>query len=261
MNIRNLALIALVAALAAGNACSNEKGAKDDTTVQAQPSAAREEAAPAAAGSSFAGTVMETMDAGPYTYVRVEAGGREIWAAANKFQVTVGEQVVVPLDMPMESFHSDTLNRDFPLIYFAGAIAKEGEAKASVMPAGHPPVAGAGAAHGSAPVAPVEPVAGGLTIADVWAGSSRLAGSTVTVRGRVVKFNPGIMGTNWMHLQDGSGSSANGTHDLTVTTPGAATVGDVVTATGAVAVDQDFGAGYSYPVLLREAAIVTQSPL
>jgi hypothetical protein len=254
MTIRNLALIAIAAALVAGNACSNEKGAKDDTTVQAQPAAAP------AAGSSFAGTVMETMDAGPYTYVRVEANGSEIWAAANKFQVTVGEQVVVPLDMPMESFHSDTLNRDFPLIYFAGAIAKEGEAKAPVMPAGHPPVAGAGAAHGSAPVAAVEPVAGGLTIAEVWAGSSRLAGSTVTVRGRVVKFNPGIMGTNWMHLQDGSGSPANGTHDLTVTTPAAVAVGDVVTATGAVAVDQDFGAGYSYPVLLREAAIVASLP-
>jgi hypothetical protein len=265
MNIRNLALIALAAALVAGNACSNEKGAKDETTAQAQaqtaPQAAPEAAPQPAAGTTLAGTVMETMDAGPYTYVRVEAGGREIWAAANKFQVTVGEQVVVPLDMPMESFHSDTLNRDFPLIYFAGAIAKEGEAKAPVMPAGHPPIAGADAAHGTAPVAPVEPVAGGLTIAEVWAGRSRLADSTVTVRGRVVKFNPGIMGTNWLHLQDGSGSSANGTHDLTVTTPGAATVGDVVTATGAVAVDQDFGAGYSYPVLLREAAIVTQSPL
>ena len=110
-------------------------------------------------------------------------------------------------------------------------------------------------------MAPVEPVAGGLTVAEVWAGKARLAGSTVTVRGRVVKFNPGIMGTNWMHLQDGSGSAANGTHDLTVTTPAAATVGEVVTATGAVAVDQDFGAGYTYPVIIREAAVVADSPL
>lgn len=256
MTIRTLTVIALATCLVALNACSTEPAAKDDTTAQAQPSAAREEAAPAAAGSTFAGTVMETMDAGPYTYVRVEADGREIWAAANTFQVAVGEQVVVPLDMPMESFHSDTLNRDFPLIYFAGAIAKEGEAKAPVMPAGHPPIAGAGVAHGTAPVAPVEPVAGGLTIAEIWAGKSRLAGSTVTVRGRVVKFNPGIMGTNWLHLQDGSGTPTNGTHDITVTSPASAKVGDVVTATGAVAVDQDFGAGYAYPVIIREAAIV-----
>lgn len=261
MTIRSLTLIALVAALTVISACSTEPAAKDDTAAQAQPSAGPEAAAAAGGGNTFAGTVMETMEAGPYTYVRVEANGREIWAAANHFEVAVGEQVVVPLDMPMESFHSDTLDRDFPLIYFAGAIAREGETTAPAMPAGHPPISGAGAAHGTAPVAPVEPVAGGLTIADVWAGKSRLAGSTVTVRGRVVKFNPGIMGTNWMHLQDGSGSAANGTHDLTVTTPAAVTVGDVVTATGTVAVDQDFGAGYAYPVIIREAAIVTQSPL
>jgi hypothetical protein len=172
----------------------------------------------------------------------------------------VGEQVECNSTCRWKASY-DTLDRDFPLIYFAGAIAREGETTAPAMPAGHPPISGAGAAHGTAPVAPVEPVAGGLTIADVWAGKSRLAGSTVTVRGRVVKFNPGIMGTNWMHLQDGSGSAANGTHDLTVTTPAAVTVGAVVTATGTVAVDQDFGAGYAYPVMIREAAVVTQSPL
>jgi len=261
MNIRNLALIGLAAALAAGNACSNEKGAKDDATVQAQAEAAPEAMAQPAAGTTFAGKVLETMDAGTYTYVRVASGEQEIWAASSRFDVTVGDQVVVPLDMPMENFHSDTLNRDFPVIYFAGAISREGEMRAPVMPPGHPPIAGAGAAHGGAPVAAVDPVPGGLTVAEIWAGRSRLAGSTVTVRGRVVKFNPGIMGTNWVHLQDGSGTPANGTHDLTVTTPATAKVGDVVTATGAVAVDQDFGAGYTYPVMIREAAVVTESAL
>ena len=256
MNIRNLALIALAAALAAGNACSNEKGAKDEAATPAQAQVAPEAAPQPAAGTTFAGKVMETMDAGTYTYVRVASGEQEIWAASNHFDVAVGEQVVVPLDMPMENFHSDTLNRDFEVIYFAGAISREGEARPPVMPPGHPPIAGAGAAHGGAPVAAVEPVAGGLTVAEIWAGRSRLAGSTVTVRGRVVKFNPGIMGTNWLHLQDGSGTPANGTHDITVTTPANVKVGDVVTVTGAVAIDQDFGAGYAYPVIIREAAVV-----
>jgi len=261
MNIRNLALIALAAALAAGNACSNEKGTKNDASTKAQASAAPSPAAPdampqPAAGTTFAGKVVETMEAGTYTYVRVASGDREIWAASSHFNVAVGEQVVVPLDMPMENFHSDTLNRDFEVIYFAGAIAREGEMKPPVMPPGHPPISGAATAHGGAPVPAVEPVPGGLTVAEIWAGRSRLAGSTVTVRGRVVKFNPGIMGTNWLHLQDGSGTPANGTHDITITTPANAKVGDVVTATGAVAVDQDFGAGYTYPVIIREAAVV-----
>ena len=129
------------------------------------------------------------------------------------------------------------------------------------MPAGHPPIAGAGSDHSQAPVPAVEPAAGGMTIAEIWAGKDRLAGSTVSVRGRVVRYNPGIMGTNWVHLQDGSGSPANGTHDLAVTTPATVRVGDVVTATGAVSVDQDFGAGYTYPVMIREAAVVADSLL
>lgn len=151
MNIRNLALIAVAAALAAGNACSNDKGAKDDASTKAQASAAPSQAAPEAmpqpaAGTTFAGKVVETMDAGTYTYVRVASGEREIWAAASHFDVTVGEQVVVPLDMPMENFHSDTLNRDFPVIYFAGAITRKGDMRPPVMPAGHPPIAGAATA-------------------------------------------------------------------------------------------------------------------
>ena len=257
MNIRNLALIALAAALAAGNACTNEKATTNDTATTAQPPNAPAAAPQPAAGTTVVGSVAETMDAGTDTDGRVAAGGREIWAASSHFAVAVGDEVVVPLDMPMENFHSDTLNRDFPVIYFAGAITREGEARPPVMPPGHPPIAGA-ASHGGAPVAAVEPVPGGLTVAEIWAGRVSLAGSTVSVRGRVVKFNPGIMGTNWLHLQDGSGSPANGTHDLAVTTPANVKVGDVVTATGPVAVDQDFGAGYTYPVIIREAAVVAQ---
>jgi len=261
MNIRSLALVALAAALTAGNACSNEKATKEDSPAKAEAPPAQQAIAQPAAGNTFAGKVVETMDAGIYTYVRVAAGDREIWAASNKFPVAVGEQVVVPLDMPMENFHSDTLGRTFPLIYFAGAIAREGDMKPPSMPPGHPPVAGAGMAHGQAPVPAVGPVAGGITVAEIWAGKDRLAGSTLTVRGRVVRFNPGILGTNWVHLQDGTGNPANGTHDITVTTPAMVKVGDVVTATGAVAVGQDFGAGYTYPVMIREAAVVADSPL
>ena len=104
---------------------------------------------------------------------------------------------------------------------------------------------------------PVAPAAGGLTIAQVWSKSASLAGTKVKVRGRVVKYNSGILGRNWLHLQDGSGSAAEGTHDLTVTTTATAQVGAIVTATGTVALDKDFGAGYSYKVMLEDATIGT----
>lgn len=77
-----------------------------------------------AAGQTATGTVVETMDASTYTYVRVKTATGDIWAAASQFKVAVGDQVVVPLNMPMQNFRSGTLKRTFPMIYFASHIDK-----------------------------------------------------------------------------------------------------------------------------------------
>ena len=102
---------------------------------------------------------------------------------------------------------------------------------------------------------PMAPPAGGVSIAKVWSDRKALAGKTVTVRGKVVKFNGGILDRNWLHIQDGSGKPADGTHDLAITSDGVAAVGDVVTATGVVAIDKDFTAGYAYKVILEKAQL------
>jgi hypothetical protein len=201
------------------------------------------------------GTVVETLDASNYTYVRVKTESGEIWAASNTFKVAVGDRVVVPLDMPMPNFHSQSLNRDFPLVYLPTSIAREGDAAAPPMIAAHGSAGGQGA---SAPAAPAPPEliplpAGTSSIADVWARRKTLAGKKVTVHGKVVKFNGGILGRNWLHLQDGTGKPAEGTNDLAVTTSAVLKVGDIVTMTGTVGIDKDFGAGYVYPVILESA--------
>jgi RecJ-like exonuclease len=101
----------------------------------------------------------------------------------------------------------------------------------------------------------MQPAPGGTTVAAIWANRTSLAGKTVTVRGKVVKFNGGIMGRNWMHIQDGTGVAADGTNDITVTSDAEATVGAVVTVTGTVAIDKDFTAGYAYAVMIERAKI------
>lgn len=92
-------------------------------------------------------------------------------------------------------------------------------------------------------------------IADVWQNRQQLAGKTVTVQGKVVKFNGGILGRNWVHVQDGSGRAEDKTNDLTVTTSDDVAIGDQVLATGVVGIDRDFTAGYAYPVLLENARV------
>jgi hypothetical protein len=70
-----------------------------------------------------------------------------------------------------------------------------------------------------------------------------------------VKVSLGIMGKNWLHLQDGTGTGTDGTNDVLVTTHDVAAVGDIVTAKGTVRTDVNLGSGYSYAVLIEDAAL------
>lgn len=256
MNFRLTMSLLMAATLGIVGACTAEHHEDVSSQNQTDIEAAQSQAP---SGSTATGKVVETMDAGNYTYVRVDTGSEEIWAAATRFNVAVGDVVVVPLEMPMQDFHSDSLDRTFEVVYFTSQILPEGAAAAAGMPPGHPQVTGAmtSSHDDSTPVEPVEPADGGVTIARAWAETAELDGSEITVRGRVVKYNGGILGTNWIHLQDGTGSAADGTHDLTVTTLGTAAVGDVVTAKGTLVTDKDFGAGYTYAVLLQDAVLIT----
>jgi hypothetical protein len=91
------------------------------------------------------------------------------------------------------------------------------------------------------------------TVAEIITQAAGLKDKTVLVRGKVVKYNAGIMGKNWIHLRDGSGSAAAKTNDVLITSMNEVKVGDVVTAKGVVHTDKDFGSGYFYKVIVEEA--------
>lgn len=221
---------------------------------QPQPHAAVAEPAPAPApapptapapADDLSGSVQETMNAAGYTYARVDHGGTSVWIAGPETALAVGTKLGAMHGTLMEKFHSDTLNRTFDQIYFVNelAIAPGG---ASPNPHGAPAVA-------AAKVDKLDPVQGGTTIADVFARKTTLAGNLVIVRGKVMKVNNGILGRNWLHVQDGTGGA--GTDDLLVTTQAKASLGDVVIVRGKISLDRDFGAGYRYPVLVEDATI------
>ena len=124
------------------------------------------------------------------------------------------------------------------------------------MPAGmEHPASAPGAEVDLAGIAKAE---GGKTVAEVYAEKDALAGTKVTVRGKVVKANTGIMGKDWLHVRDGSGE--DGTNDLTLTTNSSPLpkVGDTVLVTGTVVLDKDFGMGYQYPVMLEDSEVTVE---
>ena len=211
---------------------------------------------------SVNGTVVETMNTGGYTYVQVDTGKEKIWAAAPEFQVKVGDLVTVPTGMLMRNHHSKTLNRTFEKIYFVGKISVAGADQSSPqVPAS---AKAKGAPHENiVPDVPsdmdfsgIKKPEGGKTVSELYAEKDNLSGKEVTVRGKVVKFSPNIMGTNWIHLQDGTGGE--GTNDLTVTTDTKVAVGDIVLVKGVLATNKDFGYGYKYTVIVENSEVTVE---
>jgi len=238
--------------------CSEETPAPK-TTAKPSEQAAKPapEVAPVPAAVGKTGKVTETMNAAGYTYIQVDTGSEKFWAAAPEFSVKAGDDVVVPEGMPMPDYHSKTLDRTFEMVYFVPNVMVGGEmaaaAPAGGMPGDHPPTQGGSTKVEKTEVdlSGINKAEGGLTIAEVYAKKADLSGKAVTVRGKVVKFSPEIMGKNWIHLQDGSGEA--GSNDLTVTTDVTANLGDTVVISGNLAIDKDFGYGYKYDLILEEA--------
>ncbi len=256
-----LSAVVVVAGGCSGTSSRDAKSTTASTTAAAATAATAPEQLQGSAASSsdadvFTGTIIETMNAGGYTYAHLKNGTGDAWIAAPEFDAKMGEPISAALDMPMRDFQSRTLNRTFPLLYFVQEIGRNGQPLVGRSQGAPAALMKSHGAEGAAPaVERIEPPVGGMSIADLFAKKAELSGKTITVRGTVVKFNGGIMERNWFHIQDGSGSAASHDNDLTATSNAAVKVGDVVTVSGVLGTNRDFGAGYAYDAILERASI------
>ena len=152
--------------------------------------------------------------------------------------------------LEMQKFTSKELKRTFDIIFFVQDFSDQPIAETKTMPAGK--TSGKQTSERKAGIS-VKPAEGGITIAELYSNKDSYAGKKVKISGEVVKFNGGIMNKNWIHIQDGT--EASGNFDLTVTTNDVAEVGNKITIEGTVSVNKDFGAGYSYDVIIEDATI------
>ena len=195
-----------------------------------------------------AGEVLETKDVENYTYLRLKTNSGESWAAIEKSPVKKGDQVTVENIVVMNNFESKILKKTFPTIMF-GTLAGESLG----LPTGHSGVANS-LDTSNIKVSKAIGV-NAHTVEEVVSRSPELRNKAVLIHGEVVKFNPAIMGKNWIHLRDGTGTDSKETNDILVTSNDVAKIGDIVTVNGTVRVEKDFGAGYAYKVMIEEATI------
>jgi hypothetical protein len=222
------------------------------------------------------GKVLEKVDVSQYSYLKLATASGETWAAVQRTDRKVGDEVGVGNAFPMRNFESKELGRRFDVVYF-GTLAGPGGEAAPLPPASGGAPGGAmarGAQESSTPadmaaqhqaavsgrpdvqVAKVAKAPGpdARTVEEIWSQREKLKGKTVAVRGQVVNLTP-AMGKLFLHLRDGSGDSAKKDNDVTVTTADAVAVGDVVTAKGTVVTDKNLGFGYAYPVIVEDAKV------
>ena len=173
------------------------------------------------------GTVAETIDAGPHLPAPEDREQRGLgrsergWLKAGT-EVTVGnaiwmanfEQDAQPQVRPDSLRQPDDGRRRRPLPPFRPGIRP-------LRPWRRLPASGA-TPRPAADQGDVKGRKRRARTARRWPRSTRTRrpsrGVEVVVRGRVVKFNPEIMGRNWLHLRDGSGSAEKQDNDITITT-------------------------------------------
>ena len=185
-----------------------------------------------------------------YTYLKLDENNNKYWVATAKAEFNPGETLYYEGGLEMNNFTSKEVGRTFDKLLLVQEFSREPGNMASqqAMPEQYDHSKSSAVAKEEINVKPAE---GGITIAELYANPKDYDGKTVKVRGKVTKVNTGIMGRNWIHIQDGTSNGNN--YDLTITTDDIAQDGATVTFEGTISLNKDFGAGYTYPVIMENA--------
>lgn len=201
--------------------------------------------------------VNEILPASRYLYLNVSEGLEQFWIAVRKQDIEIGGIYYYKRAVRKTDFESKENNKVFEEIYLV----------TNLVPANH--------AHGQKSMSNietnVEAVAkeqpevkpsenskrnvqqeGSVKIAELVANIEKYEGKTIQISGECVKINPGIMDRNWIHIKDGSQDD----YDLVITSDAYVAEGTMVTMKALVSVNKDFGAGYTYDLILENGVLV-----
>jgi hypothetical protein len=193
--------------------------------------------------------VKEVLNANAYNYLLVTEADKEFWIAVPKAEVKVGKTYTYEGGVEMKKFESKDLKRTFDSVFFVEGLTDPNPPTATETAKSLPKVTSSILLSKGITLAK-----GGISIFNLYSTKDKLAGKTVVLTGKVVKFLPQIMNKNWIHLQDGT--SFNGLNDITITTLEKVKVDEIVTLKGTVVLNKDLGSGYKYEVLIEDAVLV-----
>ena len=165
--------------------------AKQEQTEQGQQSQVPE--------NLMYGKVTEIIEASGYTYAEVDTGKKRVWAAGPVTPLKAGDMIAFPTTMPMENFHSKSMNRDFAILYFVNRFITDKDVPQISGTAGASPHGQGKPRSSVTPIEGIQKAEGGHTIAEVHTRKEQLNGKMIRVRGQVTRFTAAVMNRNWIH--------------------------------------------------------------
>ena len=197
--------------------------------------------------------VEEKLDTDKYSYLFVSENEDKYWIAVPKMPAEVGDIFYYRGGLMKKNFYSKEHDRTFETVYLVSDVRKQppagGNSSGSAVDQALSKIQG-NALVDDTPIN-VKPAEGAIKLSELFANTAKYEGKTIKVTGKCVKINPNIMGRNWLHIQDGSGKDL----DLTVTTSENIPLGHVITLEGTIALNKDFGAGYTYDIIMEGAVL------
>ena len=199
--------------------------------------------------------VKKIMPTDKYVYLNVEEGNRIFWIATQKLPVEEGKVYLYNESVLKTQFESKEFKRIFDTLYLVTTLVpKDHGAKLEALHHKNPALEGTTVLKelNTQSQDTNATFVGRIKIADLVKSPNTYEGKMVELSGTCTKTNLQIMGSNWIHLQDGSKDD----FDLVITSNERVEKGAQVTMRGIVKLQVDFGSGYSYPLLVEQGTLV-----
>lgn len=191
--------------------------------------------------------VKEVLPATKYVYLLVDEGKEPYWIATIHENISVGQTYSFKGGLLKTNFESKEHKRIFDKIYLVSKLVELNEGNTTNNQKTKD-------LTDKVQTKTVKTILqkGSIKIAEIVNNPQKYSGKSVQVSGICTKINPGIMNRNWIHLKDGSKDD----YDLVVTSDVFVPMGTAITIKADVSINKDFGAGYTYSLILENGVLI-----
>ncbi|WP_321314446.1 hypothetical protein [Halarcobacter sp.] len=195
--------------------------------------------------------VLETKNAGVYTYIKVKEKKDNYWVAITKSNIKIGQTITIHEQVWMKNFKSKALNKTFDKILFA-QIPKKAISGSNDIHNIHGKMIRKKQDNQLKPnptfnddliISNSKPIK--TTISNLYTQKEKYKNKNVEIQGNVLQVSNKVMGNTWVKIYNGKDAvifrSPNEDEKVTI--------GDKVKVIGTINTNVDYGYGFKYEII------------